>query len=743
MTVDAYSEGRAQIAGNGVTASVDTPFTFVDQNNIKVIHTDAAGVDTEWVYQMSPGSWAYTGGNFSTGTITFTASDLATGETLTVLLVDDVDQPYDLDNSEVDPIQLQSTVDHLAITSQAQESKISRAPKLKESTSSATPTFPEPSAGKLIGWNGAGDDLENKTAVDTTELLPATASTYLKRNAANTAYETKTATEVFADLDFYVTRSQAAALSIEAEVKAMMTVGYASAGDGGGGLYSRVDSEPSHEGKFRSADRYISDGTESVSNGGWWELVDRVVNPMQFGAVGDGSTDDTTALQNCFDFGRNVFIPDPATAYEITDTLILKTNGQVIEFENMRTTKIRNSTTADPLLYVGDPGTDDGYAQTVEITRPCMEGNALTTSGITVWGANAVDDFTSSATSWDSSSRNCVINDPNINEIGSGYALRVYAWECRVTGIRLFSNNQEGILLDWEAQKNIFIDSYITDCDNESIHLGGNGICRSNQFYGTVVQQSGGAAGCVEIESGENNVFVGLYSESNNSKSAPCVVKIESDAESTRIADLTHLSGGGIIVIDDGKNSTIENVWSNSNLTASLVKLETNSENAVLINCDHASGTTVPNPIWDNSTAKTATVIGGAEFITSFTPSFAFVTVTSYSVQTGLIKRVGGLAMFEITMTWSGLDTADTSTVSITGLPALLKSAGFAMAQIDWVESTGLSFSSTDWVQPNVRTGNQDIELVRANGGKEAYDGGNVDASGTLKIRGSFMCLNG
>ena len=44
------------------------------------------------------------------------------------------------------------------------------------------------------------------------------------------------------------------------------TAGFRVAGDGGGGLYRRVASEPRHLGKFRSAD------------GGWWELAEPVVH---------------------------------------------------------------------------------------------------------------------------------------------------------------------------------------------------------------------------------------------------------------------------------------------------------------------------------------------------------------------------------------------------------------------------------------------------------------------------------
>ena len=48
--------------------------------------------------------------------------------------------------------------------------------------------------------------------------------------------------------------------------------GYASAGDGGGALYKRVLTEPSHAGKFQSAD------------GSWWELAETEISLLHMGA---------------------------------------------------------------------------------------------------------------------------------------------------------------------------------------------------------------------------------------------------------------------------------------------------------------------------------------------------------------------------------------------------------------------------------------------------------------------------
>lgn len=65
----------------------------------------------------------------------------------------------------------------------------------------------------------------------------------------------------------------------------VMVFGYATAGDGGEALYIKVDSEPSHPGKFQSAD------------GAWWELNVFALRPEMFGVIEDGVTDATPIIQ--------------------------------------------------------------------------------------------------------------------------------------------------------------------------------------------------------------------------------------------------------------------------------------------------------------------------------------------------------------------------------------------------------------------------------------------------------------
>ncbi len=81
----------------------------------------------------------------------------------------------------------------------------------------------------------------------------------------------------------YATRSEAMAATIIASQDYVRTAGYASVGDGGGALFKRAVSEPTHEGKFQSAD------------GAWWEIEESILFPEQFGAMSGGAQVDVRA----------------------------------------------------------------------------------------------------------------------------------------------------------------------------------------------------------------------------------------------------------------------------------------------------------------------------------------------------------------------------------------------------------------------------------------------------------------
>jgi hypothetical protein len=115
---------------------------------------------------------------------------------------------------------------------------------------------------------------------------------------------------------------------VHAGVAAVRLDGYRTAGDGGGALYVRANSEPSHPGKIRSADRFLPNGTADAKNGGWWELRERVITPEMFGAVGDADedgngSDDSTAIQAAIECAKlaNGRVELGAKRYGISQTI--------------------------------------------------------------------------------------------------------------------------------------------------------------------------------------------------------------------------------------------------------------------------------------------------------------------------------------------------------------------------------------------------------------------------------------
>lgn len=83
--------------------------------------------------------------------------------------------------------------------------------------------------------------------------------------------------------NFYETRTAAVAAFIITSVTWLQTEGYTTVGDYGGAFYVKVAVQPTHPGKFQSAD------------GAWWELTEADVTLEMFGAVGDGIVDDGQA----------------------------------------------------------------------------------------------------------------------------------------------------------------------------------------------------------------------------------------------------------------------------------------------------------------------------------------------------------------------------------------------------------------------------------------------------------------
>lgn len=147
------------------------------------------------------------------------------------------------------------------------------------------------------------------------------------------------------DVDFD-TKAALEAADIAFSINLVRIAGYTSVGDGGGACYKRVVSEPSHAGKIQSNDT------------AWWELVETIPTPQMFGAVADGSTNATTAIQAAIDYAESL-----VSAFTSGATVLFPPGGYFVS----------------AALTINSPQiTLQGYGQSTMFIRTADYGNFLT-----------------------------------------------------------------------------------------------------------------------------------------------------------------------------------------------------------------------------------------------------------------------------------------------------------------------------------------------------------------------------
>ena len=153
MTVSSAT-ARAGYAGDGATTAFAVPFYFLQEADLKVVHRDAAGVETTWTLNSQ---YTISGaGNPAGGTLTVATSPVdhtpQTGQTLTILR--SVPLTQETDYVENDPFPAETherALDKLTMAVQQQGEVLERAFKVSEA-SDTDPTLPTPSEGAFLGW---------------------------------------------------------------------------------------------------------------------------------------------------------------------------------------------------------------------------------------------------------------------------------------------------------------------------------------------------------------------------------------------------------------------------------------------------------------------------------------------------------------------------------------------------------------------------------------------------------------
>jgi len=118
-----------------------------------------------------------------------------------------------------------------------------------------------------------------------------------------------------------------------------------------------------------------------------------------------------------------------------------------------------------------------------------------------------------------------------------------------------------------------------------------------------------------------------------------------------------------------------------------------------------------------------------------WTPVFEFVTAPTYSTQSGNWREINGIIFCDFQITYSGLDTSDSSPINIGGLEQTISTSTAVIGAISFEKSTGWSASSGDGVildNPSTTR----IHLRKPDGTAYNYNSGQIQASGI--IIGSF-----
>lgn len=152
------------------------------------------------------------------------------------------------------------------------------------------------------------------------------------------------------------------------------TSGYRMANDGGGAMYTIVYEPTTVQDGGLTHDLYTSNTLRARML-----MSDNRVNVHQFGAYGDGSKDDTKAIQNAINTGLQVDFTCGKT-YKVTSPIVLNNSNQVINFNN--------ATIVPYNCYaISIQGEEDSSTQNVKINdliiRCSNDGNGIQTTSYT------------------------------------------------------------------------------------------------------------------------------------------------------------------------------------------------------------------------------------------------------------------------------------------------------------------------------------------------------------------------
>lgn len=389
MTINSTIRKAGPFIGNGTASSFPFTYKVFQASDLEVVLLDQSTnvettlvLTTQYTVTLNQDQDSNPG-----GTVTLVAGPLAAGYTLT--MTSDVPnlQPTDLTNQGgFYPEVINDSLDRATIQIQQLQEQGDRTLRLPLS-STADGELPPPSANELIGWNSTGTGLTN---VDPGSLatVVAYATAYCDvfvGNGVTTSWTLTRNPAVLFNLDVSIngsTQEPTRDYTLTGTTFTMTTPPP---------LNSRVvvkykEGLPNYEGDSQDV-RFVPAGTGVVTRTVQSKLRD-VISVKDFGAVGDGVTDDTAAIQAAIDAqngGGIVFIPSGMYFHE---GLSLK-RGVKLRGDSAANTILKNTNGTDSITVDGTGAAGMQYWSIEDLTI-LHDGNPANTHGINIldgsWG---------------------------------------------------------------------------------------------------------------------------------------------------------------------------------------------------------------------------------------------------------------------------------------------------------------------------------------------------------------------
>lgn len=377
------TSNRIDYTADGVATTFAFPFAVYTQTDLQVYVTPTGGTPVLQVLNTDYTQTAVNvpGGNAG-GNVIFSSPPTNTYQVTLIRKLPILQQTSFTNLDKFDAkTAIEGTYDKVVMIEQQLNEVVSRAPVLPVD-SLLNPEFPLPGASKFIRWNSGGTALE---AVDITGTLP---------------------------------------VSIDA-FQAVATAGLPTAGQAGRA-------------------RYVTDASRGLwidQGSQWYSLTGGWFNVMEFGAKGNGTTDDTSAINatiTAASDGDTIYFPRPSSFYKVTSTITV----------NKKLRLLGSMAWGDPTAVAGSQIRGTGFTL-FTVTKPFIMENMVVydpTGNASTIGID-INNGGTGVTRW--TIKNCSIIAPTVTYGALGTGIRgVFALE----GV-IENSNIEGWLngIDWQA----------------------------------------------------------------------------------------------------------------------------------------------------------------------------------------------------------------------------------------------------------------------------------------------------